>query len=203
MQIRKVYHLTDRKNLDKIMVDGLRPLAKNRPKELEIADVAFDIAANRLGIPQRRKGLFAWPTLEMAMGGFSNQTAIVEVETHAQTSLVLHQAWIDLAWGMVEGIFARIRPGFKELEADELLERMKIIRIYEGYFTDVLLELGKLYWTTGVLLADYNEEKAKLLNGPVTEQMARFQGLMPGLGHEAALGVEIIEPKRIRAFQTT
>ena len=134
---RKVYHITDKANLDRILTDGLQPLAKNRPKELKIADIAFDIAARRLGIMHRRKGIFAWPTEEMAKGGTTNQSTIIEIETNAQTALVLHQAWIDLAWGVLEGVVARLPPArmhnIELLLADaenEVFKKIKKISVY-------------------------------------------------------------------------
>ena len=201
----KAYHVTAKTNLDGIMVEGLRPLAKNRPKELKVADSVFDIAARRLGVQHRRIGLFAWPNTEPAI---TDQSAIIEVDINAIIARVFHQAWIDLAWGMIEGIFARLLPGpmrniesLIEHDIEKLFKEIKNIQVYEGFIGDVLLELAMLYWGTGIRLIDYNKETAQALNQKVIEQQKRFQGLMPGLGHEVALGVEIIKPDRIRIVE--
>ena len=193
MKLIKVFHATDKKNLDKIKVEGLRPLAKNRPKELQVADHAFDLVAERLGITHRRKGLFAWP---------KETNGAIEVEVDPEKALVLHQAWIDLAWGIVEGIFGRIpldkQTEFRTMEPWELYNQMIGIRIPEGTVDDALRVLGEKYWRNGVLLKDYNKRTAKELTDAVIIMRRKFGGLMLWLDHEVVLGTEIIPIERIQ-----
>ncbi len=187
-----VYHNTDRKNLSTIMAEGLRPLATNRTKEMQVIDFAFDHIAARLGIPFRRRGIFAWPERKEGMFQASVTLGLRVDPAHA---LVVHQAWVDLAWGITESVFARVRENKKQalqgMPAEELFDLFKHIILYEGPLGYVLFELAGLYWVTGLPLTQYAQNKGTL-NAAVTGAMHKFPGLMPGLDHEVALEAEVI-----------
>ncbi|MDO8553982.1 MAG: hypothetical protein Q7S22_04195 [Candidatus Micrarchaeota archaeon] len=196
----KVYHATARANLPMIMVDGLKPLAKNRTREIQVVDLAFDIVAEAKGVRQRRTGIFAWHDKE-STHSLHFDSAILEVAVDPCTALVLHQAWMDLAWGIVEGILVRVPSQHKDkinaLSVNELFEQLIHVQIYEGTAGEVLSELGLLYWGSGVRLADYNVESAHALTDKVIQSQRLFSGLMPGVNHEVALGVEPIPKERL------
>lgn len=193
----RVYHHTNKKDLGNILVEGLRPLTINRPRELQVVDHAFDAVAQRSGIPYKRKGIFAWPDKKKPI---FEETVVLEVDVDPDKTLVVHQAWLDLAWGMVEGVFARIRPQYKktldEKTAETMFEILRDAQIYEGRLDRVLFELGELYWTTGMPLLEVDMDA---LTQEVLDMQRRFQGLLPYMAFpEVALGMEVIPPERIR-----
>lgn len=195
----KVYHATTRANLAGIMAEGLKPLAKNRPRGLQLADFAFDAVAGADGVTHRRTGVFAWPDRNKACLLHSD-SAILEVTADSRTALVFHQAWIDLAWGIMETVLSAVNSGYKEWAAHanprDVLDQLGQAQLSEGCLADVLSSLARSYWRSGVTLAEYNPESARAMTEQVIQQQARFSGLMPGLDHEVALGSETIPRER-------
>lgn len=185
----RVCHVTRRANISAIMTEGLLPLAKNRPKELQVVDFAFDITAERLGIKHRRAGMFAWPSLELAR---TAGDAIFQVNLDPNFLLVLHQSWLDLAWGITGTILSRF-PLNLQNSAGDLFDSISNLFIYEGKVEQVLFELAELYWTTGIHLASYDDNSIYALNSTVIKhKQLRFHGLLPHLDHEVAIGTKAI-----------
>ncbi|MBI5224013.1 hypothetical protein HY990_06355 [Candidatus Micrarchaeota archaeon] len=196
----RVYHATRRDKVGGILNEGLMPLATNRPRELAMVDVAFDKVATNLAVPWRRAGIFAWPDRKPPIFGDS---VILEVIVDPKKVPVLHTAYVDLSWGMVERVLNRVRPAYREkvdaLSPQEALEFLGDAQIYEGRLRDVLAKLAEYYWKSSVLLSAYSDQNALALNLTVNSlQMTRFVGLLPNLDHEVALGMDTIEPTRIR-----
>jgi len=196
--MKRVFHATSRANADKILTEGLKPLVSNRPKELAVVDFAFDKIAERLGINYRRSGIFAWPDKKLNVFG---DTVILELIVDPELSVVMHQAWVDLAWGIVGTVFSRIgetKRGFVETATpEELFGMFRNVLVYEGRVGHVLFELAQRYWSSGVSLADYGDSTRGMLNQKVIEVLPRFQGLLPHLDHEVCLGVGTIESDKI------
>ncbi len=196
--MKRVFHATSRANADKILTEGLKPLVSNRPKELAVVDFAFDKIAERLGINYRRSGIFAWPDKKLNVFG---DTVILELIVDPELSVVIHQAWVDLAWGIVGTVFSRIgetKRGFVETATpEELFGMFRNVLVYEGRVGHVLFELARNYWSSAVTLAQYNTVSKEQMNRDVVGMIQRFPGLLPHLEHEVCLGVDIIENERI------
>jgi len=189
----RVYHGTAREDVPKILVEGLRPLGKNRTKEIQVVDHAFDLVAAELGIPYRRTGIFAWPERKLASG------TILEVAVDPTRCIVLHQAWMDLAWGIMDNIAERIRnnqhPEAINLPAAQLFDLLRLAMLHEGRFDEVLFRLAANYWTTAQTLDQYDPH---LMNLAVRAEMVRFPNLLPNLAHEVLLADAVVEKERIR-----
>ncbi|MFH1520536.1 MAG: hypothetical protein ABID61_02745 [Candidatus Micrarchaeota archaeon] len=182
------------------MTEGLLPLAKNRPKELQVVDFAFDIVAERLGIKHRRVGMFAWPNQKLAQS--TGDGLIIQV-TANQDSLVFHQAWLDLAWGITGTIFGRIpshlQKQFRQYTTEELFRQMSDLFVYEGKVSAVLFELAELYWKTAIHLSLYDDSAKQVMDFEVAKhQQTRFQGLLITLPHEVAIGTEPIPITKLK-----
>ncbi len=197
--MRTVYHVTKAKHVSAILKEGLKPLATNRTKEIEVVDHGFDLAAKELGLTPIRKGSFAWPNRPEVM---FNESVVLEVAADPHAARVFHQAWMDLAWGIVGGVLGRIPQQhvarFRDMKPEDLFGEMRHIPVFEGLVGDVILRLGRRYYQTAVLLQEYNPEIAQLLSRRVAEAQPRFPGLMPYLDHEVALGTDPISIERIR-----
>lgn len=197
--MRTVYHVTNAKHVPAILKEGLNPLATNRTKEIEVVDHGFDLAAKELGLTPIRKGSFAWPNRPEVI---FNESVVLEVAADPHAARVFHQAWMDLAWGIVGGVLGRIPQQhvarFRDMKPEDLFGEMRNIPVFEGLVGDVILRLGRRYYQTALPLEEYAPETAQLLNSRVLEAQIRFPGLMPYLDHEVALGLEPVLPHCIR-----